>query len=112
MKFSELIRKGAKETKPLRNGELAEVIQGQSCACAIGAAATAKEPRFPLLSSNVQMEFVENEFPEMTYGHPTMSDMEDIPDLTSFVGWTYYAVIGLMNDEGVMTREEIADWRR
>jgi len=79
-------------------------------ACAIGAAATAKEPRFPFLTSDTQMEFIENEFPEIVYGKPTIADMKGLPYLSASEGWTFYAAIGRMNDENVLSREEIADW--
>lgn len=110
MKFSEMIRIGAAKTKSLRNGNLAEIRRGEACACAIGAAATAKHSNFPTLNCNHQMEIIEKEFSYIMHQHPTDAEMKGLPYLSSWVGWTFYAAIGRMNDEGVLTREEIADW--
>ena len=111
MKLSEAMRKGIAMSAPLVN-RLAELRDEHVYACALGAAGLgAGLSSFATLSeSNQDLALCEafklDLCPVLDRPMIELLNGDYVPE----VGEDLYAIIGTLNDDGLMTREEIADW--
>lgn len=109
MKLSEAIRKGSKKTRPIKNQYLYRNLDGEVCACALGAALVAAKPHL-LRRKNMPRN---DEAYEMVKDVFTLDELLKVipPMYSGMTGYSDTVIdqILRLNDSYEMEREDIAD---